>query len=516
MQARVRVGIGGPILPTIDLKFSDEVGGSGVLNFDALYSDLSSTGALNPAVVLHLELQTNPSTWVPVVPYVLRPPYKRKKVGIGLVSCIASAVTEAWGASTVFYPEYATSEMVQGAGTERGLGWMNTAYDWTNDPREPWDKCYEASRSARPTDPPWPTGSGAEWISATGATIYSERKLFRSNMTVTGTGVQTIRCYLSSDESATLWIAAEKVLETSSVELGQKETSFVDVYLYPGTYAICIDTKTHVTAGGDGVDPVICAVAKINSAGTPTSWIKVTSDSWGACRRDDITGPNSNPPGPTPGALLIDIIGEAAARGTCGWSGIAFGFNSVVDSYGVPWTVSTERLVRYGFDDYAQFFNALGETEADIWMGSDMVLHAAPKQGQVRGYTWTEAQIQSMSDEIVEDHGTAVMGLTHDGWVDGYISGVWRREAALEIGQALSLDLGKAVVSSALAQVDRWDGAFTYVPGQVPFFDFRVGDWVTIVYRDINRLVRILSIAGTKDKNGGGMLWSIEVTNEPA
>jgi hypothetical protein len=93
MQARVRVGNGGPVLPTIDLKFSDEVGGTGTLNFDALFSDLTSTGALDPSKVLYLELQTSPSTWAAVTVYVLRPPFKRKKVGIGLVTCVATSST---------------------------------------------------------------------------------------------------------------------------------------------------------------------------------------------------------------------------------------------------------------------------------------------------------------------------------------------------------------------------------------------------------------------------------------
>ncbi len=174
--------------------------------------------------------------------------------------------------------------------------------------------------------------------------------------------------------------------------------------------------------------------------------------------------------------------------------------------------MSTERLVRYGFDDYAQFFNALGETEADIWMTPDMVLHAAPKQGQIRGYTWTENQILSMSDVIVEDLGTAIMGLTTDGWVSGVMGG-WRRESGLEIGQALSTDLGQRVIASALSQVGRWDASFTYAPGQIPFFDFNVGDWVQITYRDLTLQVRILSISASA--GDGGLLWSMEVTNEP-
>lgn len=511
MQARVRVGSGGPILPTIDLKFSDETGGSGSISFTALYGDLSSTGAFDPATLLFLELEVSVGSWVAVMVYALRPPFRRKKVGVNTVECSGISVPEAWGSWTVFYPEYATSQMVTEAGTERGLGWMNTAYDWQNDPREAWDKCYEVSRSARPTEPPWPDGSGAKWISATGATTFSERKLFRSEMTVTGTGPQMIRCYFSSDESATLWIAAEKVLETSDVEFGRNTTYFVDVHLFPGTYAVGIDTKTHFTKGGDGVDPVILACAKVDDEGEPTSWVKVTDDTWGACRRDDITGPNSNPPGPTPGAIIQDIIGEAVARGTCGWANVTFGFSGLVDSYGVPWAVSTERLVRYGMDDYAQFFNALGETEADVWMTPGMVLHAAPKQGQVRGYTWTENQIQSMSDVLAEDLGTAIMGLTTDGWVSA-VTGGYRRESGLEIGQALSLDLGKAVVASALTQINRWDASFTYVPGQVPFFDFTVGDRVTINYRGLNLQARILSISARAGE--GGLLWSIEVTNE--
>lgn len=521
MIGRIRVAATDGIVPTIGLNFTCEVGGEGTMQFDALGTALSAAGALAKSAVLILELQTGPTTWVPVFPFVMKRPIKRKKVGTGVYSCVAVSLIDGWGGRTLFYPEYTTVQMLPGAGIERGLGWMNSDYDWQGDPREAWNLGYESSRTARPDG--WPTGSGAKWISAHkvpgGGTDFeeSERKLFRTDMVVPGSpgDQQVVRCYLSSDESASLWVAGEQVYETHDVEFGRKETHYVDLVLLPGTYGVGVDTLTSVTKGGDGVDPIIFCAGLLDDAGDITSWICVSSDAWGVTRRDD-SGPGSEPPGPTPGEIIRDIIGEAAARNTCGWSSITFDFDGDVDSYDNDWAVATERVVRYGSDDYTQFFRALGETEADVWITPDLTMHAAPQQGETRAFTWTESHIQTMADDLEAGHGSVGMGLTHDGWVqvNGSGAATWREEFGLELGQALTTTMGSRIISAALSEEDRWDATFSYAPpaGQIPMLNFGPGDWISINYRGVIDTVRILSITGKAGE--GGILWTIEVTNE--
>jgi hypothetical protein len=505
-----RVGL----LPVIGLKFSEEVGGSGSCTFEALKSDLDTLSAWD--AVIRIEIETAPGVWTMGPCYVTRHEYSHK-AGSLRYSMTCRGLLEAWADETVFLPEYVVSIMPKKSGAERGVGWMSSAYSTTGDPNEPWDRCYLTSRTTKPPD--WPTGTNAEWISASGASSEMEAKYFRSTMTITGSASRLVRFYLSSDESATLWVAGERIIETNSVETGKDEFSKADMVLFPGTYAIGIYTATHFTKGGDGMDPVIAAGAILNEAGDPSSWIMRTDDAtWKACRRDT-EPPDDIPPGPTPGQTLLYLIGEAKERDATGWDNVTYSFTNTHDSYGVPWVRDdvAERMFRYGHHTYWAAFEAWAEAnEFDVWMNGDLVLRAAPRQGQARsGMTFTTTHLRTFSTTGTEGYGTWVLAQAHDGWVYHAASGP-RREYAIELGEAITGPIASKIAKASLKDVWRHDGSGSLNPpqsGWMPYVDFKLGDWLRVTYKDINQMFSVTSLSAIAGE--GGLLWDIEFTEYP-
>ena len=502
------------VLPTIGLKFSLAAGGGGDVAFAALASDMDAVAAWDSVAVVELE---DGAAWTGVAPYTIRPPHVRPRTGKSQVTVRGIAALEQWGSETALLPEYGGGSIPRGAGEERALGWQGTAYVPSSDPSEPWAGCYNTGRSSSSLPPGFPTGTGAKWISVTGASDTSERKLFRASLTIAGTDPQLLAVYMSSDESATLYVAGEPIIETSSVETGQEEYTKAQLVVTPGTYAVAVDTQTDFTKGGDGVDPIIVAIGIVGDSGTVTSWPLVSDETtWVACRRDD-EFPGEQAPGPTPGALLNALHGEASDRGA------AFGLTTVadlrtVDSYGQPWPgIIVERQHRYGSDSYWSVLSALAETnEVDVWpvwLNPGVGLRAAPLQGVDRSATITldTATIATMTDSKAAALGSHIYGLTHTGWVARNHAGP-RREAMVELGTARSTAVAVRIVDAALADDGRWDGSARVVarPGAHPLLDYGPGDTVACSYPGAPATMRVLSISA--EAGEGAMLWDLELT----
>lgn len=503
------VGQGAGILPTVDLNFSVERGGGGGCTFTAMADDLDDLTARDS--VIKIELQTSMGVWSTVAAYALRPPFRRQRVGFQPVECTGVALLEQWASETVILPEYSVGDIPRGAGTDRGIGWMGSAYVPASDPNEPWDGCYNTARSTFPEQ--WPSGSGAKWISITGASDASERKLFRSTVTVSTTSL--VRVYFSSDESATVFIGGEPAINWTSAETGYEEMETATLVCQPGTYAVAVDSQSVWSTGGDGIDPIALAIATLDDNAEPASWLLAsTASTFVACRRDD-EPPDNEPPGPTPGATIDYLIDEAKERSATGWANVTLDFTSATDSYGAAWSTTViERQVRYGADTYWSVFQMLAETdEADVWMTPSLVLKAAPTQGQTVGVTLDTSDIVTMSDQTAPDAGTWAAGLAIDGWMTGE-QGSPRREYGMEIGTALSRAVAGRVVAAALAENGRWDGSCRLAPGApTPLIDFQPGDTIGISYADAPTSVQVLSMSASAGE--GGLLWDLEIAEVP-
>lgn len=504
-------------LPTVGLQFSEEIGSGGNISYTALKSEVDAVGGFDCVLVVELE---TPGGWVPGPSYAIRHNYNHQG-GSRRFEFTGRSLLEEWGEDAVLLPEYVNGTMPRRGGRERGVGWMMTSYNPATDPNEDWDACYNTDRDLLPDD--WPiAATDAKWISASGATSETESKFFRAWITITGTAKRLVRFWFSSDESATLWCAGERVAVTNSVEIGKKSVADQTMVLYPGTYAVGVFTATHFSKGGDGIDPVIVAAAIVNDEGDPSSWVLKSTASggaWKACRRDN-EPPNDYPPGPTPGAALIDILDEAKARDCSGWAGVTYGFSATHDSYGVPWgdEVMVERLFSYGHDTYWGIFQSLAESDdVDVWMRG-LTLHAAPRQGQSKSVTLTTEHLRTFSTHGTDNNrGNWALAEYNDGWYYKKGSGIaatGRREFMLEVGQALTNPVVSRVARASMKDSWRWDGTGSLnppQPGWIPYVDLSIGDWVPIDYQAVE-YDSVVITSWSARAGEGGLLWDIEVT----
>jgi hypothetical protein len=500
-------------MPVKGLKFSEDIGGGGSCTFDVLYSDYDGIEAWDS--VIKIQLERAPGVWVNGPAYVSRHQYSHR-AGSRWFSIQCRGLLEAWASETVLLPEYVVNTMTKRAREERGIGWMSTSYDAANDPYETWGAIMHDGRSSRPED--WPSGSGAEWITAQGSSQASECKYFRHKLTITGTASRFVRFWLSSDESATLWVAGERVIETSSTEDGYKTCEKQSMRMFPGTYVVGIRTDTVYSKGGSGTDPVIACGAIINEDGDPSTWIMRTDNAtWIACRRDDVP-PNDVPPGPNPGVVIRGLVNEAKERKASGWPKVTFGFTTLKDSYNVSWGRNdvTEQLHRYGQTTYWDLFQQWGESgEVDVWMGADYVLHASLTQGRHRALTFTETHFSTFNTAGTEGNGNWVVGQGHGGWINAG-SKVPRREYALEVGTAYSRPALTKIAKASLKDAWRWDASGRMNPpqaGWIPYYDFGLGDDMAVHYQGVIHNLSVTSLSA--EAGEGGLLWDVEFTEYP-
>lgn len=505
-----------------DPRWSDEVGAGGGCSFAVPMALLPDPGLLDEcALVVAVD-------GVDVAPYAARDGHvKMWTIGEHSVRVDAEALLPVWGRDGVIWPSYAGGTMPRAAADERVLSWASKAYDHTTDSSEPWDKLITSDRSARPTEgeKPWPSGTSAIWISAADPEI-GDRKLFRSTG-FTLTEQRAVRVYASGDETTSVILGDEVVCSWDSVETGKKTTQWAERILEAGEHMVAADSVTHVTAGGDGIDPIIIAVCTLDDDGDPDEWVLETNgDDWVACRRQ-ITGDGSTPPGPTPGALAALVIEEAADRGVTVWQGVTIGFDAELDSDGVAWTTTEERVQRYVFDTISDLIDGLGDVAADFRLTPSRVLDGRVFEGEDRTDVMIVAAQNVLSDS---ETSTAIVGnvgsaKTKDGWITrsdaASVSAHGRREYGVSLGTAPSLSQGERVIvedlkTSAWQQLDA-DIEFVAEPGCTPYVDFRPGDTVTVVraipdvgggwlFVTIER--RALSLAGRLE--GGTVIWSIE------
>ena len=505
-----------------EARWSDEAGGGGGCSLTVPMVLLPDPGLLDECTLVVAV------DGVDVAPYAARDGHaKTWTIGEHSVRVDAESLLPVWGRDGVIWPSYAGDTMPRAAADERVLSWASKAYDHTTDASEPWDKLITSDRSARPTEGEklWPTGTGAIWISAADPEL-GDRKMFRSTG-FTLTEQRTVRVYASGDETTSVILGDEVVCSWDSVETGKKTTQWAERILGPGDHMVAADSVTHVTTGGDGIDPIIIAVCTLDDDGDPDEWMLETNgDDWVACRRQ-VTGDGSTPPGPTPGALAALVIGEAADRGVTVWQGVTIGFDSELDSDGVAWSAAEERVQRYVFDTIADLLDGLGDVAADFRLTPAQVLEGRVFEGQDRTSVTIVAAENILSDS---DTATGIVGnvgsaKTKDGWTTRSdptsVSAHGRREYGVSLGTAPSLSQGERILdedlkTSAWQQLDA-DVEFVAQPGCVPYVDFRPGDTVTVVravpddgggWLPVTYERRVLSLSGRWD--GGTVFWSIE------
>ncbi len=415
----------------------------------------------------------------------------------------AASLDVVWGRDAVILPEYAANgDMPPAAGRERAVSWAASMYDPAVDTGF-WDDLIEVpSRSARPTEPAWPAGTSAVWITCSDV-AEGDRKLYRAWLTVEADD-STVAFYVSGDEALTLWVAGEAVYSTDYTEEGKKYTGIVKMTMAAGTYAVGVDTITRVTKGGDGYDPIILAVALTDDDNdAPVTWLLESNDTTFVGAR--IVEDTGVPPGPTVGAILTTLHTEAQGIDIATWDALTLGFDAAEDTDGVAWSARPEMVLTYAGDDYATIWDRLSDTGLDVRITPTGVLEARQSQGTDLSATVTIGQVTSITPMAEPALGNTVHTLTLEGWVTvkhaGQYTAQGRRPMFLQLGTAASTTMGGTVATNSLPDLAfpqvRYNVAFWATDGAWPLVDYGPGDVVAV--EGLAGSWRVLALTATWD-----------------
>jgi hypothetical protein len=531
-----RAGGGTPVsLPMTDIGFSVGLGGGGFLScqIDARHASIAAAPTLLDDCVIKVGIPLDGTdTATEILAYANRARNGILWSGAGeKVRQVRSAATlwAAWSQDAILHTEANTiPQMAAPENGKRYFGAQSTIYDPSADPDYTWgtpsDSAgqQDATSGDRAGNPDgWPTELGdAYWITRpTGTDAELSRHLFVADCVVPTDCYLTV--YFSSDENCAVYFAGELVLNWSASETGYEQIGTWSAWVTAGTFRVLVDKTSIVSRGGDGVDPILLAVASNTDNGGIDDILLVTNDSdWVCYAMHPVTG---EAPALTPGEIMLELHSQAAARGVDTWAAITPTFTATADTDSTAWGMREERDWRIGYDRHLDMVEGLGDTGTDIEITPDLDFNAYYDRGtDVSATVVIEALVGA--DEITEDGvgvtGTVLYVETEDGWTPQLtnaagLAAYGRREAALSLGNAPSIAqgvrLGQKVLDERLARpTEEWSVEFYAATGCVPFVDFGLADTVSVKIgaTAVDRVV--LEIGGSAPHTAAIIRWTIK------
>lgn len=438
----------------------------------------------------------------------------------------APSLFTVWSQDAILHPEGNSIEQM--SLPERYFGWMSTIYNPADDAGQ-WgtpsanagqQDSTTGDRAGNPDG--WPTELGnAYWITR-GETANGTRHIFIADCVVPTTSYITL--YFSADESCSVYFGGSLVLQTSESETGYQKIYRWSAYVAAGTYRVGIDKTSVVSRGGDGRDPVLLAIATNTDNGSVADILLVTNTTdWQIHTLHPVSG---EPPSLTPGAIVVELARQAAARGVATWTGLTLDFDASLDSADVPWPIREERAWRIGYDRHLDMLEGLGDQSFVPEIGPDLVLRAWSARGTDRSATVTLATLDEISE--ISEFGTGVAATylpteTQDGWVvvenTTAAATYGRRESALSLGNAPSIAqgkrLGQRVLDDRLSKPETERTIKFYArSGSVPFIDFFLGDTVSITAGSSTTKGVVLDLAAEQQSAESIVSWTAKVTGD--
>lgn len=501
------------VIEATNIRWSVELGGSGSLScdVDARSSVIAaSPGILDDCVIrlaIPLAAAESPTN---VVAYA-----NRARNGVlwdrgRQVRRIIGAPTlwTAWAQDAVLYPE--TNVLAQMCGEQRYFGWQASIYDPATDAGYTWETpsgsagtqaSATGKRAGKPDD--WPAAlDGATWITR-GTTNAGMRHLFVADVTIATAAM--VKLWFSADESCAVYFAGELVIQTSSSETGYESMDTWQAWVQPGTYRVGIDKTSIVSRGGDGIDPVLLAVATITDADAVSTVLLTTNTTDWQVHTMPIDG---MAPALTPGQIALELHAQAVDRGVNTWDAVTPDFTAAADSAAVDWPVREERTWRVIYDTGLDMLEGLGDLGFCPEITPALTFKAWSARGSNLSATVTIEAL--VSADRVEETGVGVLATvlpveTQDGWVTvsnaTAVATYGRREQGLSLGNAPSIAqgkrLGQRVLDERLARpTTEWTVEFYAIAGCVPFRDFNLGDTVTVKIGATSTPRVVLAIGG--------------------
>lgn len=535
----------GSTLPAVGVSFSVGLGGAGFLSCetDARADPVASSPGILDDCVVRLAVPLDGSdTPTEILAYA-----PRARNGVlfdgagGRWAQIQSAPTlwTAWAQDAILYTESNNiPQMAGGIAGQRYFGFQSSNYAFASDPTYTWSGSpststgqQDATTGDRAGNPDgWPTALGdAYWITRpSGTSSTLSRHLFVADVVVAADSYCTI--YFSADESCAVYFAGELVLHTSTSETGYQELAHWSAWILAGTYRVAVDKTSIVSRGGDGVDPILLAMATNTDTGAVDDILLVTNDvDWWVYAMDPVTGVA---PSLTPGQIMLELHDQAADRGVNTWAAITPSFTATADTESTAWAVREERTWRIGHDRYLDMVEGLGDLGVDVEITPAFDFNAYYNRGADLHATVTVTAINpaapTTSDSVdsITENGVAVAGTvleveTQDGWVPGGLSNssavttYGRREVSLSLGNAPSIAqgvrLGQRVLDERLARpTSEWSVEFYAVSGAVPFLNFGLGDTISVKIAGTSMSRVVLEIGGSAPSVNAIIRWTIK------
>jgi hypothetical protein len=334
----------------------------------------------------------------------------------------------------------------------------------------------------------WPKNVSANWIwNSSSATSPKGDVYFRHEFSLATS--KKLKIFASADDLAVFLIDGARVL-TISEWSAWKKVFTADIELSAGNHVFAAKgVNTSVSKAGL-LYAVIDMTSDPQSDDDITNAMRVISSGTGGLL-------NAYPavaPGWNLGQILNTLLDEAVARGTGTIGSLTRGFTNSADSNGVPWSRTWDMVFSLG-DSLSNVATKIADGYADVWI-SGSTLHMAQPRGTDRSVAI------GAKDPVIFRDGLSVLGAaskstaeianvavveTNAGLVErvgpaGSLSQFGRRESFISGTNGSESGTAGALIDQLFAKFAQPRRTptldITATPGNVPWVDFFVGDWI--------------------------------------
>lgn len=211
----------------------------------------------------------------------------------------------------------------------------------------------------------WPAGLPAKWIGAPGTTARfapGGKCYIRAQFDVPETG--SVGIWAAADDQATVYVDGQELFATDVWGNVPDDVKNEKLQMTSGVHNIAIEYDNGygtIDYEGAPFNPagIVVGIAMLNPDGSVKSPVEGSAAGWKILAYPD------QPPGQTPGEVMLRCLAEAKGRGAL-WD-ITPTFDKRVDSGGYPWPIVGDIATKVGYD-VLTFFRELAGTYVDIAM----------------------------------------------------------------------------------------------------------------------------------------------------
>lgn len=430
-----------------------------------------------------------------------------------------------WLTHGVVYPEYG---LIPDPGEDRAFNFATKQGAWYAAGQWVAPTAMESARSGGTNWGPleeWPLNVYAQWIWDRNSTACPKGDVYVRHEFSLSTP-RKVKLYASADDLAVMLIDGARVL-TISEWSAWKKVFTAELELSAGNHVFA------VKAQNTGVGKAGVLYALIDMSSEPedddaiTSAMRIIRSGGGGL----INPYPAVAPGWNIGQILNTLLDEAAARGVNSIGRLGRGFTNAADSNGVPWSQTWDMVFSIG-DNLANVATQLTDAYGDLWFEGS-TLHFAQARGVDRSVAI------GSKDAVVFREGLSVLGAASKSTAEianvavaktasGLVEQVGPAQSLTQFGRRESFVNGASGSSAGTTGklIQQLFSKFsmprrtptldiTATPGNVPWVDFKVGDWILAPDDTPGNTAlikrRIVSLSVQEDPETGQLLYAAEI-----